>query len=116
MMALWPALAIQRRRRQRARRLSRRAGRHHRHRARLCGKGKWMQQLTMNRASTWRAANGVLERECIVGELGKITAPTLVMVGDEDTSTPKALADRVVSAISPAKLIVIPGAGHGSTL
>jgi 3-oxoadipate enol-lactonase len=77
---------------------------------------EWMQQLTMNRASIWRAANGVLERECIVGELGKITAPTLVMVGDEDTSTPKALADRIVSAITPAKLIVIPGAGHGSTL
>jgi pimeloyl-ACP methyl ester carboxylesterase len=77
---------------------------------------EWMQQLTMNRASIWRAANGVLERECIVGELGKITAPTLVMVGDEDTSTPKALADRIVSAITPAKLIVIPGAGHGATL
>jgi pimeloyl-ACP methyl ester carboxylesterase len=38
------------------------------------------------------------------------------MVGDEDTSTPKALAERIVSAITPAKLIVIPGAGHGSTL
>jgi 3-oxoadipate enol-lactonase len=76
----------------------------------------WMQQLTMNRSSIWRAANGVLERECIVGELGKITAPTLVMVGDEDTSTPKALADRIVGAIPKAKLIVIPGAGHGATL
>ncbi len=77
---------------------------------------EWLQQLVMNRTSIWRAANGVLERESIVGELGKITAPTLVMVGDEDTSTPKSLADRIVSAIPQAKLIVIPAAGHGSTL
>jgi 3-oxoadipate enol-lactonase len=84
--------------------------------ARADERQQWTQQLIMNRRSIWRAANGVLERECIVGELGKITAPTLVMVGDEDTSTPKALADRIVSAITPAKLIVIPGAGHGATL
>jgi 3-oxoadipate enol-lactonase len=84
--------------------------------ARADDRQEWMQQLIMNRASIWRAANGVLERKSIVGELGKITAPTLVMVGDEDTSTPKALADRIVSAISQAKLIVIPAAGHGSTL
>jgi 3-oxoadipate enol-lactonase len=38
------------------------------------------------------------------------------MVGDEDVSTPKALADRIVGAIPRAKLMVIPGAGHGSTL
>lgn len=84
--------------------------------ARADERQEWMQQLIMNRNSIWRAANGVLERKSIVGELGKITAPTLVMVGDEDTSTPKALADRIVGAISQAKLIVIPGAGHGSTL
>ena len=84
--------------------------------ARADERQEWMQQLIMNRNSIWRAATGVLERKSIVGELGKITAPTLVMVGDEDTSTPKALADRIVGAISQAKLIVIPGAGHGSTL
>ena len=38
------------------------------------------------------------------------------MVGDEDVSTPKALADRIVGAIPQAKLIVVPCAGHGSTL
>src|SRR5262249_43756548 len=84
--------------------------------ARADERHEWMQQLMMNRSSIWRAANGVLERESLVGELGKITAPALVMVGDEDTSTPQVLADRIVSAIAHAKLIVIPGAGHGSTL
>ena len=79
-------------------------------------RAQWTQQLIMNRSSIWRAANGVLERESIYGELGKIVAPTLVMVGDEDVSTLKALADRIVGAIPRAKLMVIPGAGHGSTL
>jgi 3-oxoadipate enol-lactonase len=84
--------------------------------ARADERREWMQQLIMNRSSIWRAVNGVLERKSIVGELGKITAPTLVMVGDEDVSTPKALADRIVGGIANAKLIVIPGAGHGATL
>lgn len=84
--------------------------------ARADERAQWTQQLIMNRSSIWRAANGVLERKSIYGELGKIVAPTLVMVGDEDVSTPKALADRIVGAIPRAKLMVIPGAGHGSTL
>jgi 3-oxoadipate enol-lactonase len=84
--------------------------------ARADERQQWTQQLIMNRRSIWRAANGVLERKSIYGELGKIAAPTLVMVGDEDVSTPKALADRIVGAIPRAKLMVVPGAGHGSTL
>ncbi len=50
--------------------------------ARADERAQWMQQLIMNRSSIWRAANGVLERKSIYGELGKIVAPTLVMVGD----------------------------------
>ena len=84
--------------------------------ARAGKRHEWTQQLIMNRTSIWRAANGVLERKSIYGELGEIVAPTLVMVGDEDVSTPKALADRIAGAIPQAKLIVLPGAGHGSTL
>ena len=84
--------------------------------ARADERHEWTQQLNTNRSSIWRAANGVLERKSIHGELGKITAPTLVMVGDEDVSTPKALADRIVGAIPQAKLIVVPDAGHSSTV
>jgi 3-oxoadipate enol-lactonase len=76
----------------------------------------WKQQLVGNRDTVWRAINGVLDRKSIVNELGKIASPTLVAVGDEDTSTPKAMADRIATAITGAKLIVIPHAGHGSTL
>jgi len=77
---------------------------------------EWKRQLAANRSSTWRAANGVLERKSIYDELGKIAVPTLVAVGDEDVSTPQAMAERIATAIAGAKLIVIPGAGHGSTL
>ena len=77
---------------------------------------EWQQQLASNRRSIWRAVNGVLERKSIYGELHKIAVPTLVAVGDEDVGTPSALAERIAGAIAGAKLMVIPGAGHGSTL
>jgi 3-oxoadipate enol-lactonase len=77
---------------------------------------EWQQQLASNRRSIWRAVNGVLARKSIYGELHKIAVPTLVAVGDEDVGTPPALAERIAGAIAGAKLMVIPGAGHGSTL
>jgi 3-oxoadipate enol-lactonase len=84
--------------------------------ARADERREWKQQLEANRDTFWRAMNGVLDRNSIHDQLGKITAPTLVAVGDEDTSTPKAMADRIAGAIPGAKLMVIPNAGHGATL
>jgi 3-oxoadipate enol-lactonase len=75
----------------------------------------WKQQLVSNRNTIWRAVNGVLNRKSIHSELGKIAAPTLVAVGEEDTSTPQAMAERIAGAIPGAKLIVIPSAGHATT-
>jgi len=84
--------------------------------ARAGERQEWEQQFSSNRRSIWRAANGVVARKSIYGELGKIAVPTLVAVGDEDVGTPKPMAERIASAIPGAKLMVIPGAGHGSTL
>jgi 3-oxoadipate enol-lactonase len=84
--------------------------------ARADERSEWQRQLASNRRSIWRAVNGVLERKSIYGELQKIAVPTLVAVGDEDVGTPPAMAERIAGAIAGAKLIVIPGAGHGSTL
>lgn len=84
--------------------------------ARAAERLEWQQQLAANRRSIWRAANGVLERKSIYEDLGKITAPTLVAVGEEDVATPLALAERIARAIDGAKLVTIPKAGHGSTL
>ena len=49
-------------------------------------------------------------------ELGRIRAPTLVIVGDEDLATPLAKAQQIVAAIAGATLEVVPRAGHSSTV
>jgi len=76
----------------------------------------WRSQLATNRRSIWRAVNGVMEREGVYDKLSKIAAPTLVVVGDEDVATAPAKAERIAGAIKGAKLVVIPGAGHSSTV
>jgi pimeloyl-ACP methyl ester carboxylesterase len=54
--------------------------------ARAAERIAWRRQLVSNRSTIWRAVNGVLERKSIRAELEKITAPTLVVVGDEDVA------------------------------
>ena len=63
-----------------------------------------------------RALDGVIERKPVYGELGKIAVPTLVMVGDEDVATVPAKAERLNAAIRGSRLVVIPGAGHTSSV
>ena len=60
--------------------------------------------------------NGVIDRAGIHDELARITAPTLVVVGEEDLATVPAKAERITGAIRGAKLARIPGAGHSSTV
>ncbi|PSJ28938.1 hypothetical protein B7P34_10080, partial [Streptosporangium nondiastaticum] len=45
-------------------------------------------------------------------ELARISVPTLVIVGAEDTTTPPADARVLVAGIHDAKLAVVPGASH----
>lgn len=44
--------------------------------------------------------------------LATITVPTLVMVGEEDTITPRSCAEQIRDGIPGAELAVIPQAGH----
>jgi 3-oxoadipate enol-lactonase len=46
------------------------------------------------------------------GSLGRITAPTLVLVGSEDPSTPPAEAQLIADGIPGALLVVVPDAAH----
>jgi 3-oxoadipate enol-lactonase len=71
-------------------------------------------QLMGRRRDIWRAVNGVVDRGGVFHELSRITAPTLVVVGDEDVATPRAKAERIAGAIAGAKLVTIPRAGHSS--
>jgi len=84
--------------------------------ARAGERQEWQDMLSANRNSIWRAVKGVLARESMVADLGKISAPTLVAVGEEDVGTPLPMSERIAQAIPGAKLLVIPRAGHCSTL
>jgi pimeloyl-ACP methyl ester carboxylesterase len=46
------------------------------------------------------------------GLLGSVTCPTLVVHGEADGPVPVALAERLVDAMTNARLEVIPGGGH----
>jgi pimeloyl-ACP methyl ester carboxylesterase len=84
--------------------------------ARVAERDAWRRHLRSNRRSLWRAVNGVIERPSVYHELSRITAPTLVIVGEEDTVTVPAKAERIAAAIAGAKLVRIPRAGHIVTL
>jgi pimeloyl-ACP methyl ester carboxylesterase len=49
-------------------------------------------------------------------DLPGIEVPTLVLVGEEDVVTPPEIAREMADAIEWASLVVVPGAGHLSTL
>jgi 3-oxoadipate enol-lactonase len=77
--------------------------------------GRFMATMT-GRRDVWRAVNGVVDRAGIADEIGRIRAPTLVMVGDEDVATPLPKSERLVAAIAGARLHRIPNAGHSSSV
>jgi 3-oxoadipate enol-lactonase len=76
----------------------------------------WRARLLGNRRDIWRAVNGVIERQGVYGELGRIAVPTLVLVGEEDVATVPAKAERIHQAIAGSRLVRIPRAGHSSTV
>jgi pimeloyl-ACP methyl ester carboxylesterase len=76
----------------------------------------WRRRLRSNRRSLGPAINGAIERPSVYHELFRITAPTLVMVAEEDFVTVPAKAERITGAIAGAKLARIPRACHIVTL
>lgn len=77
-----------------------------------------MQSALINnhRVGILRAVRGVMERASIHEAIRKIRVPTLIMVGDQDVATPPALSERIHTQIPGSRLVVIPGAGHTSTV
>src|SRR5262245_60265856 len=65
-------------------------------------------------ARVWRASfEGFFEDDC-VAELGKITAPTLIVWGDRDALCTRRDEVALLAAIANSRLIVYEGAGHGA--
>ncbi|HMA35780.1 MAG TPA: alpha/beta fold hydrolase [Chloroflexia bacterium] len=58
---------------------------------------------------------GALVHDCRAG-LPAITAPTLVVVGEDDVLTPPALARAIAAAVPRAELEILPGLGHAAAL
>lgn len=62
------------------------------------------------------ALDSVITRKPIAGELGRVTTPTLVLHGEEDRAIVPPRAQRMAAAIPRARLVMLPRAGHTSTV
>lgn len=80
------------------------------------GEVERFSELMSRRKDIWRAVNGVVDRAPIHGELGRITVPTLILVGEEDVATTPEKAERMAAGIAGARLVRLPRAGHSSTV
>jgi len=77
----------------------------------------WQQRMIANhRIGVLRALGGVINRAGVHDQLDKITTPTLIIVGDQDVATVPAKAERMHARIPGSKLVVVPGAGHSSSI
>jgi pimeloyl-ACP methyl ester carboxylesterase len=63
-------------------------------------------------ARVWQATFTTFLQEDWSGELEKITAPTLIVWGDQDTFCLRSDQDLLITAIADSRLLVYPGAGH----
>jgi non-heme chloroperoxidase len=65
-------------------------------------------------ARVWHAAFAGFMEDASTGELGKITAPTLIVWGTRDAFCPRHDQDALLRTIARARLVVYEGAGHAS--
>ncbi len=80
-------------------------------------KTEWRRHLVRNdRIGISRAVTGVLNRDGVYDQLDEISLPTLIIVGDQDVATVPEKSERIHARIKDSQLVVIPGAGHTSTV
>jgi 3-oxoadipate enol-lactonase len=80
-------------------------------------KTEWRQRMIANhRIGITKATKAVISRQEVYEKLDQITVPTLIIVGEQDFATPPEKAERMHARIQGSKLVVIPGAGHTSTI
>jgi 3-oxoadipate enol-lactonase len=76
----------------------------------------WRHKLDALQKSITGPVSGVTKRRDVTEELGKITCPTLVMVGEEDQTTSVSCADHIHANIANSELKIIAECGHSSAL
>lgn len=80
-------------------------------------KRQWRARVVANdRIGITRAVRGVIDRAGVQDELDRVRVPTLIIVGEEDVATPRSKAERIHAGIAGSRLVVIPRAGHSSTV
>jgi 3-oxoadipate enol-lactonase len=85
--------------------------------ARAQERREWRNRMSGNhRLGVTRATTGVITRQGVYDEIGKIQVPTLIIVGDEDVAVPLAYSQRLHERIAGSRLEIIPHAGHTSTV
>ena len=62
--------------------------------------------------AVFRAACDALAGLDLRPELGKVTVPVLVLVGEQDEATPPPMARELAALLPDARLIVLPGCAH----
>jgi pimeloyl-ACP methyl ester carboxylesterase len=77
---------------------------------------RWKKELSSNKKSITGPVEGVIYRKGVEEELGNITCPTLVIVGDEDVATTPEKAAFIQKGIKGTTLELISGAGHSSCI
>jgi len=78
---------------------------------------EWKEQLLANdRIGITRALSGVIHWKGVAEQLGQIKTPTLIIVGDQDIALPKKESEIMHKGIPDSKLVIIPGAGHTSSV
>jgi 3-oxoadipate enol-lactonase len=78
---------------------------------------EWFQRLSRaDRGGIRHAVLGVANRNGVLSEIGAITAPTLVAVGEHDQPTPPDRSRTIASVIPGARLEIIANSGHSSTI
>lgn len=77
----------------------------------------WMERWShLNPGVVARAVQVPVFRPSLVGRLSEITAPTLVLVGAEDATTPPSESLRLAHHLPHARLEILPRTGHMSPI
>ncbi len=85
--------------------------------ARAADRAAWRERWAQaDRAVLAKTMLGVVFRPDIRGELGDITAPTLIIAGGADASLPPAQSREMHALIHGSQLVELPGAGHSSPI
>ena len=76
----------------------------------------WRQKLLLLKKDILGPISGITQRRDVTDELSKISCPTLIVVGEEDRTTPPVCARTIHANIANSELHTIVKCGHSSAL